>query len=106
MRLIRSNPLKYTINRKNKEGVLISTVPSSRINRAIVKDKILHFAAAKLADVCGNGFGTKMHVGTLSSNNDDVGTSKLISAGYAMKTTAAKECYKKKSKKSSRCSYF
>ena len=25
---------------------------------------ILHFAAAKLADACGNGFGTKMHVGT------------------------------------------
>ena len=95
----KSSPLKYTVNRKNKEGILVRTIPNSRMNQAIVNDKILHSAAAKLADVCGNEFGTKMHVGTLSSNNENVGTSKLISAGYAMKTTAAKECYKKKSKK-------
>ena len=70
------------------------------MNQAIVNDKILHFAAAKLADVCGNGFGTKMHVGSLSSNNEILGiTCKSLLAAYAMKSTAGKKCYKKRSKK-------
>ena len=42
-----------------------------------MNDKILHSAAAKLADVCGNEFGTKMHVGTLASNNEDLGITLL-----------------------------
>ena len=64
-----------------------------------MNDKILHLPAAKLADVCGNGFGTKMHIGTLASYNEDLGiTYKSLLAGYAMKTTAGKECYKKRSK--------
>ena len=38
-----------------------------------MNDKILHLPAAKLADVSGNGFGTKMHVGSSSSNNEILG---------------------------------
>ena len=94
-----THQLKYTINRRNKEGVITNTVPIKRVNQAIVADNILQFAAAQLADVCGNGVGTKKHVGTLTSNDDDTGKGKVIAAGYAMKAPAAKNCYKKKSKK-------
>ena len=35
----KSSPLKYTVNRKNIEGILVRNLPNSRMNQAIVNDK-------------------------------------------------------------------